>query len=252
MNGRGPTKADARRAAAGVKREKTDRDGSAFLALPFDVLRSAGWRAASHTARSLLLDVCQQDPRERNGRLVITPKALEPLGWRSESAMRNARDELMELGLLIQTRAGSRNSAAWYAVTWRGLDWTTGLDIDPKVWDSVHRGAYRKPAGKGRRVRRENALAAPSEGVHPTAITPCGGVQVTPRTPWEGAVRPETPAICTPWEGVYLRKTPSPAAKPARQVRMGVLLAIRCRDGPKPAAYQQARDRIAASLIQTK
>ncbi len=201
---------DGRKQSKRIKAEKEDRDGAFHLALPFDVIRSAGYRQASHTARSLLIDVCDQDPRFRNGRLVITSKALRSLGWRSEGTMRRALAELIECGLLVQTRSGSMNSAAWFAVTWRGLDHTEGLDINPAAWPTVHRGSYRqpskvaaKPAARGVAARK-NAASIPSERAQQVRIAPSEGVSAPANAPSKRAVRAEGSPSPAPSQGDYL------------------------------------------------
>lgn len=117
------------------RQERDRRDGVGFLALPFVVIDSPAYRAAGHVARSLLLDIARQFTGKNNGRLSASVAALGPLGWKSHSTITRALHELLSLGLLIETRKGARpNKAAWYALAWRALDVTDGLDIDPKQY----------------------------------------------------------------------------------------------------------------------
>ena len=83
-------------------------------------------------------------------------------GWRSEATLMKAKRELIELGLIVETRKGARpNKASLYAVTFYALDDCGGkLDITPKAFP---RGAYklRDPMPP---VRIKNAsLTTPSE-----------------------------------------------------------------------------------------
>lgn len=247
---------DGRKQSKRIKAEKEDRDGAFHLALPFDVIRSAGYRQASHTARSLLIDVCDQDPRFRNGRLVITPKALRPLGWLSEGVMRRALAELIDCGLLVQTRIGSMNSAAWFAVTWRGLDQTEGLDINPAVWSAVHRGNYRrppkatpKPAARGVAARK-NASPTLPERAQPAGIAPSQGGSDPAIAPSRRAISAENRPSPAPSQGDYLERSHlrcsalAVAPCPPARTRMGRLMADRIKRGMQPG-YLAVRSRFA-------
>jgi len=67
---------------------------------------------------------------------------MQPRGWRSELTLQRAKRELIELGLIVETRKGARpNKASLYAVTWCALDQCKGkLDIPLATFP---RGAYR-------------------------------------------------------------------------------------------------------------
>lgn len=162
------------------KRAQRDRDGTRFLAIPHVVLTSPGWRAAGHTARSLLLDIATQHTGSNNGRLVATGAYLEPLGWRSHDTITRALRELQACGLLLETRKGARpNRPAWFALTWCALGNVDGLEIDRSLY---RRGDYLAP--------EKNAPLIPSGGVAARAIAPSGGVVVPLPTPSDGAMRP--------------------------------------------------------------
>ena len=150
------------------KAQKDKRDGQQFVALPVVVLESPGYRAASHVARALLVDIAMQYSGHNNGRLVACTKYLQPLGWRSNDTVVRGRRELLDLGLLVETRKGGfPNTATWYALAWQALDVTEGLDINPKLYRT---GAYRvAPA--------QNAPLVPSGGAGRTAIAPAGGAR---------------------------------------------------------------------------
>jgi hypothetical protein len=65
----------------------------------------------------------------------------EATGWRSEATLHKAKQELLALGLIAETRKGARpNKASLYGVTWAELDECDGkLDISPQAFP---RGAY--------------------------------------------------------------------------------------------------------------
>ena len=87
-------------------------------------------------------------------------KYLHANGWRSNDTIVRARRELIDCGLLIETRKGARpNKAAWFALSWLDLDQGQDLDIEPKHY---RRGEYvrpEKPASK-------NAALVPSGGTY--------------------------------------------------------------------------------------
>jgi hypothetical protein len=140
-----------------AKKDK-DRDGKGFLALPTVVLDSAGWRQASHTARSLLIDIGRQYTGSNNGKLLATLDVLSSRGWRSPGVLVQARQELVACGLLIETRKGGfPNLAAWYALPWVGLHQKIGLDINARMYDTQYRGAYMRPQPYSRPTRKSAA-----------------------------------------------------------------------------------------------
>jgi len=164
------------------KRAQNERDGTRFLAIPHIVLQSPGWRAAGHTARSLLLDIATQHTGSNNGRLVATGAYLGPLGWRSHDTVTRALRELQACGLLLETRKGARpNRPAWFALTWHALGNADGLEID--------RGLYRRG---GYLVPEKNAALTPSDGIAALAIAPSHGVVVPLPIPSDGAMKPKT------------------------------------------------------------
>lgn len=167
------------------KRAKDKRDGRQFVAMPMVVLESPGYRAASHTARSLLLDIAMQYTGSNNGRLTASAKYLQGKGWTSNDTIVRARRELLECGLLIETRKGARpNKAAWYALTWHDLDQTSGLDLDPKQY---RRGDYMRPETPQRDTK--NAGLAPSDGAERRPIAPSHGARPSIYAPSDGAMR---------------------------------------------------------------
>ena len=177
------------------KAQKDKRDGQGFLALPTVVLESPGYRAASHVARALLVDIAMQHNGRNNGRLVACTKYLQPLGWRSNDTVVRGRRELLELGLLVETRKGGfPSTAAWYALAWQALDVTDGLDINPKLYRT---GAYRV-------VPAQNAPLVPSGGAGRAAIAPSGGARPSTAAPAGGASSAPPPPPPVPSGGAYL------------------------------------------------
>lgn len=202
--------------ARNFKSGKSKRDGGLFVPLPHIVLNSAGYRQASHTARSLLIDIAQQYNGNNNGKLTACAKYLKPMGWRSNDTIVRARRELLGCGLLVETRKGARpNKAAWYALSWLALDHVVGLDISPKHYRTGDYTRPEKPEGK-------NTSLVPSRGAAATSIAPSGGIGRSVHVPRHGAVRATLPRSPTPSAGTYL-EIPSTPASP-RETALGGLL----------------------------
>lgn len=117
------------------------RDGGAFVAVPLSVLNSQAYIDANPYARTLLFDLIAQYRGNNNGDLCAAWRLMRPRGWRSPVTLNKAKQELLELGLIAETRKGARpNKASLYALTWHALDDCNGkLDMTPKAFP---RSAY--------------------------------------------------------------------------------------------------------------
>ena len=181
-------------------------DGKTFVRLPTVVLESSGYRLLSHPARSLLIDIAMQYSGHNNGKLTACAKYLKPKGWRSNDTIVRARRELIDCGLLIETRKGARpNKAAWFALSWLDLDQGQGLDIDPKLY---RRGSYMRPE----KSVPKNARLVPAGGAAKGGIAPAGGATASILAPSGGAIRHALDALPTPCGGAYLEKPSASAA----------------------------------------
>jgi len=188
------------------KAGKDKRVAGTFIALPRVVTESPGYRQASHTARSLLIDIAMQYRGDNNGKLTACAKYLKPLGWKSNDTIVRARRELLECGLLFEARKGARpNRAAWYALTWHAIDQQTGLDINPKLYRT---GDYMRPE----KPKVKNAVLVPSAGACDIRIAPPIGTSPSIHCPSGGAVQAPLPPWATPSAGTYL-ETPSALAE---------------------------------------
>lgn len=111
-----------------------------YGAIPVTLLDSAAFMGASYPAKALLFDVIRQHNGANNGRLQLSFSWLAKRGWKSRDVIQRAKAELIERGLLIQTKQGGLNiGATWYAVTWLHISNFVGLDIHPKHY---HPGAW--------------------------------------------------------------------------------------------------------------
>lgn len=192
------------------KLQKEKRYGTQHAAVPYVVIDSPGYRRASHTARSLLIDIARQYRGNNNGKLTACMKYLEPMGWKSHDVIVRARRELLECRLLLETRKGGfPNKAAWYALTWYSLDVTEGLDINPARYRT---GQYLEPdpptLPKKRRPASEKSGAGltPSDGAAPTATAPCDGIGTLPPAPSGGAMWARNTPFAAPSGGSYLEE----------------------------------------------
>jgi len=149
-----------------------------YTALPHNLLDSAAFMGASHTARSLLCELLRQHNGSNNGHFQLASTWLKKRGWTSNDVQHRAKLELIERGLIIQTRQGGLNAGAnLYAATWLPISNFVGLDIKskdyhPGKWQfmdsspaigkqklsSVSRCSTAPPNGMA------NQLAAPSHG----------------------------------------------------------------------------------------
>jgi len=118
------------------------RDGGQFIAIPHAVLNGAAYLSVSSHARMLLFDLAAQYKGDNNGDFCASYSLMQRRGWKSTHTLLNSKKELMEVGLIEETRKGARpNKASLYAVTWLALDDCKGkLDITPS---NFHRGAYK-------------------------------------------------------------------------------------------------------------
>jgi len=125
------------------KNAKDKRDGGRFLAVPVSVLNGAAYLGCGSHARMLLFDLLAQYRGDNNGDLCMAFSFMKPRGWKSTHTLIAAKRELLNAGLIIETRMGARpNKASLYAVTWHALDECGGkLDISAQ---GFQRGAYKQ------------------------------------------------------------------------------------------------------------
>lgn len=116
-----------------LKAAKQARGNGAFLPFRLDVLQSPALASLSPYACKLLLDFASQWRLGRNGDASAAfEKVLRARGWRSKATLQKALKELMQSGLIIQTRQGSLHECSLFALGWLAIDECGGkLDIQP-------------------------------------------------------------------------------------------------------------------------
>ncbi|MBL8310451.1 MAG: hypothetical protein JNL19_08525 [Burkholderiales bacterium] len=117
------------------------RDKGAFRQVPISVLDGRAYLDCSPHARMLFFDMLTQYRGANNGDLSIAWKLMKPRGWRSEATLHKAKRELIEAGLIVETRMGARpNRCSLYALTCFRLDESPKLEMTSK---SFPFGAYK-------------------------------------------------------------------------------------------------------------
>jgi hypothetical protein len=186
---------------ARTKRYKgATRDGSGFVALPHMLLDSPAYADLSHPARALLIEVARQFRGDNNGRMLLSRAHLEQRGWKSADVIQRAKKELLDAGLIHETRMGHRpNKASWYACTWMPLDKLDGYDVGAALL--FERSAYLK----------RGAVLIPPHGTERPPIAPPHGTASAPPVPSHGAIRALSTTSPVPSDG-HLSREPSPRA----------------------------------------
>ena len=122
------------------KIKPVERIEGGYAAIPWAVLDSPAYTGASIAAKALLLELARQHNGANNGRYHLAHSWLARRGWPSKSTVEKARDELLERGLIVQTKQGGLFiGPTWFAVTWLPITNFVGLDIGSHQY---HRGAW--------------------------------------------------------------------------------------------------------------
>ena len=148
----------------------------AWLPVGLDFLRSKACAELSPLAAKLLLDVLALlgPNATRNGDISLAPKVMAVRGWSSRSSLGAAVQELLQFGLLVLTRQGSRMDCNLYACTLYPLDCDLGkLDVKPGCYlttDYMQRDTLAKPPtdanpAEWRRARKTKTVAPPRDKV---------------------------------------------------------------------------------------
>lgn len=108
---------------SGKRRAQSRTVQGAFALIPDSVLRSPAFASLSSSGCRLLLALAAQFRRGRNGALGTSLKRMRPYGFTNDATLVRARRELVERGLIFETRKGRvPNVETWYALPWQDLD----------------------------------------------------------------------------------------------------------------------------------
>ncbi len=122
--------------------KKKNKNGR-FLLMPHAVMHSPSFRGLSAKAVKLLIDIAMQYDGNNNGDLCTAWKIMRVRGWKSEQTLQAAKNELLQAGLIAETRKGRRpNLCSLYGITWQPLNPSQKYDIKPYsfpmgVWDKA-------------------------------------------------------------------------------------------------------------------
>ena len=155
------------------KQARLESISGGYAAIPWTVLDSNSFKGASEKAKALLFALMRQHTGNNNGHLHLAKKWLYNHGWTCHENNSKARKELIERGLIVQTKWGGLNIGAdLFALTWYDITNYVGLDISAKGYA---RGAYllcnlaptprRKPPTK-----KQNALTNNRTSPVPTTV----------------------------------------------------------------------------------
>jgi hypothetical protein len=160
-----------------------------YTALPHSVMDSLAYREASDKAKSLLCALMRQHNGQNNGHLHLVSSWLKKHGWPSVSSNIKAREELLERGLIIQTRHGGLNFGSdLFALTWLSISNFIGLEISDRTYQ---RGKYllcnegrkqtRKPPNPSTRKRKASSddrnSPVPATGIVKLRAVPTTGTK---------------------------------------------------------------------------
>jgi len=153
--------------------------------MPWAVLDSVAFQGATLAARVLLLELARQHDGQNNGHLQLAMSWLSRRGWNSCDVVQRAKVELIDRGLVVETRKGGRNRGpSKYAVTWHSIENFVGLDI---IAGDYRAGRYAllnrvpeitprvPPHGSGSPAGRSSP--APANGAAATSAAPADGTK---------------------------------------------------------------------------
>lgn len=145
-----------------------------WLPMPLDFLRSRAAAELSPHAAKLLLDVLAMlgPNASRNGDISLAPKLMSARGWSGRQTLSAATRELVEHGLLVQTRQGTRLDCSLFAVALYPLDCDLRkVDVQPhavrtSAWaiGGAEPPSERSPA-VWRRARKTKTVSPPRDEV---------------------------------------------------------------------------------------
>jgi hypothetical protein len=99
-------------------------------------LKHPDFAMLSPRATKLLLDVAVEYNGKNNGDLNAVLSRLKNRGWNSSSQLSKAKVELLERGMIVETRQGGLIvGPSLYALSWLDLDDCGGkLDLNPAIF----------------------------------------------------------------------------------------------------------------------
>jgi hypothetical protein len=93
-----------------------------FVMLQHRMLKHPAFMRLSARACKALLFLCSQYTGSNNGDLTIAWKVAKRAGFTGNGNLRLATMELIEAGVVIQSRQGGRNRCSLFALAWQPID----------------------------------------------------------------------------------------------------------------------------------
>ena len=109
---------------------------TSFAGIPRAVMETDDYKRLPASAKSLLLEFAYQYRGRNNGDLSAAWSVMRKRGWKSQTTLCKALQQLLEANLILCTRQGRflnpGGMCALYAVTWNPIDECKGKhDVDP-------------------------------------------------------------------------------------------------------------------------
>lgn len=118
------------------KKTRLESISGGYGAIPWAVMDSLSFKGSSDKAKALLFALMRQHNGANNGHYQLTKNWLYAQGWTCDESNRKACHELIERGLVVQTRWGGLNMGTnLFAVTWYPITNYVGLDITSTSFD---------------------------------------------------------------------------------------------------------------------
>ena len=116
---------------AAAKKRKHGR----FVGIPYHVAQSHQFASLSAHANKLLLDLLLQYTGSNNGCLSACWSLMRVRQWKSSSTLYKAKQELLNKGFIIVTKAGMkmRGHPTLLAITWRVIDSSLKVEYDGHI-----------------------------------------------------------------------------------------------------------------------
>ena len=104
------------------------------MAIPKHVMEHPDYYELSGSAVKLLNEVAKQYTTYNNGKLCIVWSQLKERGFKSQTTLNRAKNELIDRNLIKLTKHGYFSQGArfpnFYALTWANIDEVPGFDMD--------------------------------------------------------------------------------------------------------------------------
>lgn len=114
------------------EKQRGRKESGTFLRIPTEVLASSNFCALTAKGKALLLDIGVRYNGFNNGDLAAPWSWMNERGWRSKDTLHRALKELLQAGMIEQTRQGGLHGPSLYAFTWHPINECKGkLDMAP-------------------------------------------------------------------------------------------------------------------------